>query len=206
MFGRRKRREVPELNSTSTADISFMLLVFFLVTSSMDTDKGLARQLPQPDNRLEEQDLLVKRRNVMQLRLDADNVLTCNGDVITPRDLTLSVADFVANEAGDAEKPEMSEREVHLFGKCKVSDRHVIFIQVNPKATYSAYFDMQNAIVAGYAKLRNALALRHFGHPWAQCSLEERDAISLVYPQRISEQDWQDALAGSPQQEKGGKS
>ena len=140
---------MPELNSTSTADISFMLLIFFLVTSSMDTDKGLARQLPQPDSQLEEQDLLVKKRNVMQLKLDADNRLTCNGEPITTDDLTLSVADFVANEAGNTEKPEMSEREVHLLGKCMVSDRHVIFIEVDPKAAYYAYFEMQNAIVAG---------------------------------------------------------
>lgn len=184
----RRRREVPELNATSTADISFMLLIFFLVTSSMDTDKGLVRLLPQPDNRLEEQDLLVKKRNVMQLRLDANDVLTCNGEPITAADLTLSVADFVANEAGDAEKPEMSEREVHLLGKRMVSDRHVIFIEVDPKATYNAYFDMQNAIVAGYARLRSRLAQQSFGHAWEQCSQEERDAISLVYPQRISEQ------------------
>ena len=186
MFARR-RKQVPELNSTSTADISFMLLIFFLVTSSMDTDKGLARQLPQPDSQLEEQDLLVKKRNVMQLKLDADNRLTCNGEPITTDDLTLSVADFVANEAGNTEKPEMSEREVHLLGKCMVSDRHVIFIEVDPKAAYYAYFDMQNAIVAGYASLRNQLAQQRFGHPWEQCSLEERDAISMVYPQRISE-------------------
>ena len=146
MFARR-RKQVPELNSTSTADISFMLLIFFLVTSSMDTDKGLARQLPQPDSQLEEQDLLVKKRNVMQLKLDADNRLTCNGEPITTDDLTLSVADFVANEAGNTEKPEMSEREVHLLGKCMVSDRHVIFIEVDPKAAYYAYFDMQNAYV-----------------------------------------------------------
>ena len=46
MFRRRYREQIPELNTSSTADISFMLLIFFLVTSSMDTDKGLLRQLP----------------------------------------------------------------------------------------------------------------------------------------------------------------
>ncbi|MBR1449604.1 MAG: biopolymer transporter ExbD [Prevotella sp.] len=188
MFARR-RRDIPELNTTSTADISFMLLIFFLVTSSMDTDKGLARQLPPPDNPMEEQDLVVKRRNVMQLHLDAQNRLTCNGEPITAADLTLSVADFVDNTAQDPEKPEMSQREVHLLGKCLVSDRHVIFIEVDPQATYDAYFAMQNAIVAGYARLRGALAQQRFGHPWEQCSLEERDAISMVFPQRISERE-----------------
>ena len=42
------KKEVPELNSSSTADISFLLLIFFLLTTSMDTDQGLARRLPPP--------------------------------------------------------------------------------------------------------------------------------------------------------------
>jgi len=181
-----------------------MLLIFFLVTSSMDTDKGLARQLPSPENQLEEQDLLVKRRNVMQLRLDVHDVLTCNGEVVTDDTLTLRVQDFVANEGDNPAMPEKSEREVNLLGRCKVSDRHVIFIEVSPEASYDAYFRMQNAIVAGYATLRNALAEKQFHHPWTECTPEEREAISMVYPQRLSEQEWQDAPAVSGQQEKGG--
>lgn len=178
---------MPELNTTSTADISFMLLIFFLVTSSMDTDWGLPRQLPPPDNAAVEEDLLVKRRNVMQLRLDANDRLTCNGETTTMQQLSDRVADFVANRDEAPDMPQKSSREVHLLGLCKVSDRHVIFIQADPHASYDAYFKMQNAIAAGYAMLRGELAQRHFGHSWEQCSAEERDAISLVYPQRISE-------------------
>ena len=70
MFSRPKRR-VPGLNTTSTADISFMLLIFFLVTSSMDSDKGLARQLPPPQNEQVEQELKVKERNVLKITLTA---------------------------------------------------------------------------------------------------------------------------------------
>jgi biopolymer transport protein ExbD len=186
MFQRRKH-ENPELNTTSTADISFMLLIFFLVTSSMDTDKGLARQLPTPEDQTEEQDLVVKRRNVMQLRLDAAGRLTCDGDTIGTDELTRRVEEFVANASDNPEKPERSERELHLLGRYKVSDRHVIFIQAAPAATYDAYFQMQNAVVAAYAHLRNELAQRHFGHPYAECSQEQREVVAMVYPQRISE-------------------
>ena len=76
MFRRRNKREVPQLNTTSTADISFMLLIFFLVTSSMDTDKGLTSQMPPPEDSTEQQDQEVKKRNVMELQLDAADVLT----------------------------------------------------------------------------------------------------------------------------------
>ena len=82
MFERRKKQTVPALNTTSTADISFMLLIFFLMTSSMDTDKGLARQLPPPEESQVEQELLVKERNVLNLQLDASGALTINGEAV----------------------------------------------------------------------------------------------------------------------------
>ena len=183
----RKKRETPGLDTTSTADISFMLLIFFLVTSSMDTDKGLARQLPMPEDQTEEQELVVKRRNVMELCLDAGGRLTCDGDTLSTDELTSRIEDFVANASDDPLKPERSEREVHLLGRCKVSDRHVIFLNVSPEATYDAYFQLQNAIVAAYSHLRNSLAQQHFQHDYKDCTQEQRDAVAMVFPQRISE-------------------
>ncbi len=187
MFERRKKQSVPLLNTTSTADISFMLLIFFLMTSSMDTDKGLSRQLPPPEESQVEEEMLVKERNVLALRLDGDNRLTLNDEPITNEELVGRVAEFVANAADDPSLPEKSEREVHLLGLTRVSDRHIITIQTDRKTSYDAYFQMQNAIVAGYNQLRNRLAQRQFGHDYRRCSQEERDAIALVYPQRVSE-------------------
>ena len=164
-----------------------MLLIFFLVTSSMDTDKGLTRQLPPPDNSTEMEDRQIKERNVLALRIDVDGQMTCNGDPITVDDLTMRVEEFVANRNDDPLLPEKSLREVHLMGRCRVSDRHVITIETHSNTTYEAYFDMQNAIVRGYNNLRNELAQQRFRHSYAQCSPEERASIALVYPQRISE-------------------
>lgn len=155
---RRKKKQVPGLNTTSTADISFMLLVFFLVTSSMDTDKGVPRQLPPPENITEVQELMVKDRNVLTIEIDEHDRLTCNKEDITPDQLTKRVEEFVANTKNDPKLPEKSTREVHLMGKCQVSDRHIISIQVNRKTSYNAYIEMQNAVVAGYNHLRNGLA------------------------------------------------
>ena len=183
----RKKHETPGLDTTSTADISFMLLIFFLVTSSMDTDRGLVRQLPVREEPAEEQELVVKRRNVMQLRLSGTGCVTCDGDTVTVSELSRRVEEFVANAADAPSLPERSEREVHLLGSCKVSDRHVIFIDAAADARYDDYFQMQNAIVAGYARLRNALARQRFGRDYTQCSQEQRDAVAMVFPQRISE-------------------
>ena len=187
-FKRRIQKEMPGLNTTSTADISFMLLIFFLVTSSMDTDKGLPRQLPPPEDNTEElRDVLIKERNVLALELSDGGQLTCNGEPVSYDDLSQRVEAFVANTANDPTLPEKSVREVHLLGRCEVSDRHVITVKVSRQARYDDYFQMQNAIVRGYNHLREQLATSRFGHSLAQCSAEERDAIALVYPQRISE-------------------
>jgi biopolymer transport protein ExbD len=184
---RRKRRQVPGINTTSTADISFMLLVFFLVTSSMDTDKGLPSQMPPPENMEEVQEQMVKERNVLALEIDASDRLTCNKEEITPQELTRRVEEFVANTANDPKLPEKSVREVHLMGRCEVSDRHVITIRADRNSTYNTYIEMRNAIVAGYNNIRNRLAIKKFRHSLSECSQEEHDAILMVYPQRISE-------------------
>lgn len=164
-----------------------MLLIFFLVTSSMDTDKGLPRQLPPPQDEQKEQELMVRERNVLELRLDAGDRLTIGGEQASLSQLEQRVVEFVANAKNDPSLPEKSTRDVNLFGRTQVSDRHIISIQVDRHTSYDAYFQMQNAIVAAYNNLRNQLAKSRFGHSYAQCSAEERDAVNMVYPQRISE-------------------
>ena len=86
MFRKRYHQQIPELNTTSTADISFMLLIFFLVTSSMDTEKGLLRQMAPPPQQ-EEQLTDINKDHVLQVELDAKDQLTCNGKVVTLKQL-----------------------------------------------------------------------------------------------------------------------
>ena len=96
---KQKHREVPELNTTSTADISFMLLVFFLVTSSMDSDKGLGRTLSPVEEQQEQMD--INRSNVLQIRLDENDVLYCDDKTVTLAQLQQQVESFVASRQTD---------------------------------------------------------------------------------------------------------
>ena len=132
MIFRRKHREVPELNTTSTADISFMLLVFFLVTSSMTSDKGLGRKLPPADDQPKQEQQDISRSNVLQLRLDADDVLYCDDRQVTHEEL---------------------QQQVESFLKSRLTDQYVIAVETDRKTSYNAYFEMQDAIVAAYHKL-----------------------------------------------------
>jgi len=163
MFRRRRFEQIPELNTSSTADISFMLLIFFLVTSSMDTDKGLLRQLPPLQEQQPPTD--VRKDHVLQVTLDAHDQLAVDGILIPPQQLRDQIAEFVASDRTD----------------------HVISIRTDRATSYEAYFRMQNAIVAAYAQLREAYSRERFGRGYGELVEEQRDEVNQYYPQRISE-------------------
>ena len=164
MFRRRRFEQIPELNTSSTADISFMLLIFFLVTSSMDTDKGLSRQLPPPPQEQQPpQD--VRKDHVLQITLDAHDQLSIDGTLLTTQQLKEQIMTFVAADRTD----------------------HVISIQTDRATTYEAYFRMQNAIVAAYNQLRESYARERYGKSYGELVQEQRDEVNQYYPQRISE-------------------
>ncbi len=165
MFFRRKHRDVPELNTTSTADISFMLLVFFLVTSSMDTDKGLSRQLPPLDD-APQKEVDISRDNVMQIRLDSKDSLWVDNQSVAFEALQQQVESFVAS---------------------RQTERYVVGVQTDRATSYEAYFEMQNTIVAAFHALREKMARQRYGHSFSQCTEEERFVIVQRYPLRISE-------------------
>src|SRR5574344_175472 len=97
----RKKHKVPGLNTTSTADISFMLLIFFLVTTSMNPDKGLSLRLPPPPANKEVGQLTVKERNILQVRLDASDRLTVNDQPMAVNRLKEKAKAFIANPANN---------------------------------------------------------------------------------------------------------
>ncbi len=164
MFRKRYYQQIPELNTTSTADISFMLLIFFLVTSSMDTDKGLLRQMaPLPAE--QEQPTDIEKNFVMRVEIDELDRLTCDGKSVTDSQL--------------------SEAVVSMASINRTS--HVIAVKADRATSYEAYFRMQNDIVRAYATLRNQYALQHYGRRYDQLTSDERAAVNEYYPQRISE-------------------
>ena len=96
MFKHRKH-SVPGLNTTSTADISFMLLIFFLVASSMDIDKGLSRQLPPAEHKQQQDETEVNRQRLLEIKITAQNQLLVDGKPMTQKQLPLSLITLDAN-------------------------------------------------------------------------------------------------------------
>ena len=182
------KRSVPEINSSSTADIAFLLLIFFLITTSMDTDRGLARRLPQPpekDQKLD--DIIVKERNVLTVRLNSNNQLMVGKDYITIKQLRQKAKDFIANPYNDPSLPEKHEKDIPLLGKVMVTENHVISLQNDRGTSYQAYIDVQNELVAAYNELRNELAQEKWQKDYNQVTEDQQKAVRDFYPQKISE-------------------
>lgn len=167
MLIRRRKHTVPALNTTSTADISFMLLIFFLVTSSMDVDSGLVRQLPPlDDSQTDEEDYTeVSRDNTLSFKIDAQGKVALNGKIVSLEDLRTRIYAFL--------KPR--------------TNHHVIYIDSDPNADYDVYFKLENEIVAAYNSVRNDIAKKRFGHSYAQCSEEQKKTVRQMCPQQIAE-------------------
>lgn len=166
MLIRRKQRETPGLNTTSTADISFMLLIFFLVTTSMDVDKGLLRQLPSPEpQKKEQQQTVVDKANLMELRLTAGDTLLVNGKPMQVSQLK-----------------EETIRFVHRLGK-----KHLISIESDRDADYNLYFQMQNQLMEAYSQLRNETAQKKYHRNYALLNNDQKEQVRNICPQRITE-------------------
>ena len=112
----RKKRKVPAMNATSSADIAFMLLIFILITTSMDTDKGLARRLPPPVPKDQKKnDVDVNKRNLLVVLINSSNQILCGDQFVDIKQLKDKVKEFIENPYNDANKPEKTEEEVPFF-------------------------------------------------------------------------------------------
>ena len=197
----KKKRKVPGLNGSSLADISFILLIFFLVTTSMDTDTGLARRLPPPPdpNQLEE-DVKVKGRNVLVVSVNMNNeIMYYYGDEskrvtvmdVKPEDLRAVAKEFIANPENKANMPEFhpADPPLPLLGAYPVTKNHIISVQTDRSTSYEVYFQIQNELMAAYNELRDELAREKFGKYYRHLDPESDEALAIrgVYPLKISE-------------------
>ena len=185
----RKKRKVPAMNATSSADIAFMLLIFFLITTSMDTDKGLARRLPPPvpKDQKKNVEMDIKKRNILVVLINSNNQILCNNEFIDIKQLREKVRNFIENPYNDEHMPEKTEVDVPFFGKQMVTKNHVISLQNDRGTEYQAYIDVQNELAAAYNELRDEVSRKKFGKAFADLDEDQQKAVQMIYPQKISE-------------------
>ena len=180
-------RVTPEIPSASLADIAFMLLIFFLVATTMDVDSGLSRTLPpMPDSEQQDDDQQIRERNIFTVRVDALDRLLVGGELEDLRYLRDRAKEFIANPRDEAHLPEKVVEEVEYFGDVPIS-RQVISLQNARGTSYGMYIKVQNELTAAYNDLRDELAMDRFGRLFDRLDENQQAAIRKIYPMRISE-------------------
>ncbi|MDY4514631.1 MAG: biopolymer transporter ExbD [Paludibacteraceae bacterium] len=182
-------KKIPQINASSMADISFLLLIFFLVTTSMDVNQGLARRLPAPvppDQKVENTD--INKRNLMVVKINSANQLMVQGQLLDIKQLRAKAKEFIKNENDDATLPKLVEEDFGApIGVVKYTKDHVISVQNDVDTQYQAYLDVQNELVAAYNELRDECARQYFHKAYAELDEDQQKQVQKVYPQKISE-------------------
>ncbi len=179
-------KKMPEVPAASLADIAFMLLIFFLVTTTMDVDSGLERRLPQWVEEQLDEEVDVKERNVFVVLVNRDNNLLVEGEWTDIKDLREKAKEFMENPADSETLPEKQPKEIPFFGEVMVT-KGVISLSNDLDTKYGTYIAVQNELVAAINELREDLAKSKFQKSYNDLEKEEQDAIRDIYPLMISE-------------------
>ena len=198
------KRKVPGINASSTADISFILLIFFLVVTSMNSSTGLNVRLPEPP---EDEDLQnppkIKKRNSLIVLVNMDNdIMITQGErkpyLIELSELRQVVKDFISNSENRADYPEKHAEDVvfedggveHVLPSGRqqnITSKHVISLQTDRGTNYKTYFEVSNELYAAYDELRDELSRQEFGKPYKDLDATQQMLCRLYYKTMISE-------------------
>ena len=181
-------RRVPEIPGSSLADIAFMLLIFFLVTTTMDVDSGLERRLPpMPDNEQKDDDTPpIKERNVFVVLVNSNNQLLVEGEVTRVEDLREKAKEFMDNPNNVENLPEKEMKDVDFFGPVEVT-KGVISLRNDVGTQYGTYIAVQNELVGAINDQREKLAKQKFGRSYENLDKDQQDAVKVIYHFQISE-------------------
>ena len=177
-----KNRSLPEINAGSMADIAFLLLVFFLVTTTMDIPTGIPVTLP-PDTEVDPEDIKLKEKNVLKVLVNSRNQLLVEGQIFDVRDLRKKTVAHITNEGRD---PNLSE----------TSRKAIVSLKADRGTEYETYLAIYNELTAAYKQVRNDYSMSKYGVAFDQLDPERDeekiDEIKEKYPKQLSEAEPED--------------
>ncbi|ETN94434.1 Biopolymer transport protein ExbD [Zhouia amylolytica] len=198
------KRAIPEVNAGSMADIAFLLLIFFLVTTTIETDSGINRKLPPAEDQVDPP--IIKQKNIFQVVVNKNGQLLVEEQPMELKDLREAAMKFLDNGGGTgtdacsyckgAKDPESSDNPT----------KAIISLQNDRETKYGTYIAVQNELVAAYNDLRNRYTLakypnanmnyvqmqEEYDDPQTEENVKDRlkkmlDDIKEAYPQKLSE-------------------
>ncbi len=199
------RRTAPEINAGSMADIAFLLLIFFLVTTTIEKDRGLVRALP-PDQPTDAVPPIIKEKNLFVVIVNNDGELLVENEPMEMKDLQEAAIEFLDN--GGAPKGQEGYCD-YCQGKRSPSssdypDKAIITVKSLRESSYESFITVQNELVAAYNFLRDRESERLYGWKYTVVSAqidegvykgneedakEKLDIVKNMYPQKLSEID-----------------
>lgn len=195
------RRAAPEVNAGSMADIAFLLLIFFLVTTTIETDSGISRKLPPPQEDNVEPPVL-KQKNIFVVELNKNNDLLVEEVPMELKDLREAAIKFLDNGGGSGEEACKYCQGAKDPSSSDNPTKAVISLRNNRETNYATYIAVQNELVAAYTTLRNREAQRLFGKTFTQMEKDLKDVnysgnketlkedikkIQFLFPEKLSE-------------------
>ena len=183
------KRELSPINAGSMADIAFLLLIFFLITTTMDVDTGLQRRLPRlPDeDQKEESSEKIKERNVFVVLINKDDDLLVENKLLDIHQLREKAREFIANPNNAENLPEKEIKELPYFGSVFITKNPVISLRNDRGTSYGMYIRVQNELVAAKQELRDEISIQQFGAKFDDLTEDQMDAIKNYYPSVLSE-------------------
>ena len=196
------KRSSPEVNAGSMADIAFLLLIFFLVTTTIETDSGISRLLPPIEEN--EEDVIIKQKNIFTVLLNGKDQLLVEDELMDLEDLKQSAIDFLDNGGGGMDSnwviwnDQTNDWENTGKSGCNYCngkrdpkssdnpDKAIISLKNERETSYATYVSVQNEIMAAYAHVRNQRGLKLFGETyedmkksWYDVNSPEHKSIQL---------------------------
>ncbi len=171
---KKNRRGMGEFNASSMADIAFLLLIFFLMVTTIDTDKGIIRKLPPMPKADQIIDVKLQKKNVFEIRVNARDDLLVEGDYLTIAELREKTKNFILNYGRD---PNLSISP----------QKAVVSLKSDRGTSYDMYIKVQNELTAAYNEIRNAKAMERFGLGMEDLPKSKQKIINSEFPMKISE-------------------
>ncbi|WP_299797624.1 biopolymer transporter ExbD [uncultured Maribacter sp.] len=198
----KNHRSPQEVNAGSMADIAFLLLIFFLVTTTIENDTGLNRIMPPDDNNAI---VDIKERNLFEISINDADLIMAEGDIIDPKNLREKVIAFIDNGGLLLEAEGYCNycKGNRFADSSENPDKAIISLKAQRNSSYPVYVAVQNEVIAAYNDLRDRESLRLFNTPYKTIYsnyyneeinedkkkvLKERlEIIRALYPQKILE-------------------
>ncbi|MBR4919135.1 MAG: biopolymer transporter ExbD [Bacteroidales bacterium] len=181
------KRKTPGLNTGAMSDISFLLLTFFLLTSSINTEQGIPRKLPPPKtDDTPEMKADINKRNVLNVLVNYLDQISVNGEVIPVSELKDKAKEFFSNPTNDPSLPEKVSKPIDGIGDFAVS-KGVVSLTNDQGTSYNMYVQVQNELQRAVNELRDETSLQYFGKKYSALDSAAQRAVTAAIPMSISE-------------------